>query len=113
MWSWPWGLTVGGYVRGVTRPSSWPHLAPHLCSPPSSGPHKLPDFPVAQTVKNMPAMQETRVQSLSQEDLLEKVMAAHSSILAWRIPWQRSLAGYSLWGCKESDMTERLTCTAP
>ena len=38
-------------------------------------------------VKNLPAMEETQVQSLSQEDLLEKGMAIHSSILAWRIPW--------------------------
>ena len=38
-------------------------------------------------VKNLPAMQETRVQSLSREDPLEKGMATHSSILAWRIPW--------------------------
>ena len=41
----------------------------------------------AQTVKNLPAMQETQVQSLDQKDLLEKGMAIHSSILAWRIPW--------------------------
>jgi len=37
---------------------------------------------------------------------LEEGMATHSSILAWRIPWTRSLAGYSSWGCKELDMTE-------
>ena len=42
---------------------------------------------VAQMVKNLAAMQETWVQSLGQKDLLEKRMAAHSSILAWRIPW--------------------------
>ena len=42
---------------------------------------------VAQMVKNPPAMQETQVQSLSQEDPLEKGMAIHSNILAWRIPW--------------------------
>ena len=42
---------------------------------------------VAQMVKNLPAMQETRIQSLSWEDPLEKGMAVHSSILAWRIPW--------------------------
>jgi len=42
---------------------------------------------VAQTVKNMPVMQETWVWSLGQEDPLEKGMASHSSILAWRIPW--------------------------
>ena len=42
---------------------------------------------VAQTVKNLPAMQETRVQSLGQKDPLEKEMATHSSTLAWKIPW--------------------------
>ena len=42
---------------------------------------------VAQTVKNLPAMQETWVRSLGQEDPLEKEMATHSSILAWRNPW--------------------------
>ena len=42
---------------------------------------------VAQMVKLLPAMQETRVQSLGQEDPLEKEMATHSSILAWKIPW--------------------------
>ena len=44
-------------------------------------------FLVTQTVKNLPAMQETWVQSLGWEDPLEKGMATHSSILAWRIPW--------------------------
>ena len=44
-------------------------------------------FPVAQKVKNLPAMQETRVWSLGQEDPLEKGIAVHSSILAWRISW--------------------------
>jgi len=42
---------------------------------------------VAQTVKCLPIMRETRVQSLGQEDLLEKEMATYSSILAWKIPW--------------------------
>ena len=42
---------------------------------------------MAHTVKNLPAMQETWVQSLGQEDPLEKGMATHASILAWRIPW--------------------------
>ena len=51
-------------------------------------------------------MQETQVQSLGQEDPLEKERATHSSILAWRIPGQRSLVGYSPWCCKESDVTE-------
>ena len=48
---------------------------------------------VAQSVKNQPAMQETWVQSLGQEDPLEKEMATHSSILAWRIPWTERPGG--------------------
>ena len=44
-------------------------------------------FLVAQMVKYLPAMRETQIQSLIWEDLLEKGMATHSSILAWRIPW--------------------------
>ena len=59
-------------------------------------------------VKNLPAMQETWVQSLGQEDPLEKGMATLSSILVWRIPWTDGQAGYSPWGCKESDTTEQL-----
>ena len=59
------------------------------------------------TVQNLPAMQETQVQSLGWEDTLEKGMAIHSSILAWKIPWTRSLLGYSPWGRKESDTIER------
>ena len=48
---------------------------------------------VAQTVKNLPAVQETRVQSLGWEDSLEKEMATNSSILAWRIPWTEEPGG--------------------
>ena len=48
---------------------------------------------VAQMVKNLPAMQDTRVQSLSQEDPLEKGMVTHSSILAWRILWTEKPGG--------------------
>ena len=54
----------------------------------------------------MQEIQETRVQSLGWEDLLEKGMATYSSILAWRIPGKRSLAGYNPQSCKESDTTE-------
>ena len=54
-------------------------------------------------------MQETWVQFLGQEDPLEKEMATHSSFLAWRIPWQRSLVGYIPWVHKELDMTKLLT----
>ena len=62
---------------------------------------------VAQTVKNLPAVQETGVWSLGGEDPLEKEMAAHSSILAWKTPWTEKPGGLQSWGHKESD-TERL-----
>ena len=48
---------------------------------------------MAQTVKHLPAMQETQVQSLGREDPLEKEMATHSSTLAWRIPWTEEPGG--------------------
>ena len=69
------------------------------------------DFPVAQTVKNLPAMQETRVRFLGWEVPLEKGIAIHSSILAWRIPWTEKPGGLQSVGSKESDTTERLTHT--
>ena len=53
---------------------------------------------VAQIVKNLPAMQETRVRSLGQEDSLEKGMAPHSSILAWRILWTEEPIGLQSMG---------------
>ena len=62
-------------------------------------------------VKNLPAMQETRVQSLGQEDPLEKGMAATSVFLEGEFHGQRSLVGYSPWCRKESDVTEQLTLT--
>ena len=64
---------------------------------------------MAQTVKNLPEMQETHVQSLGWEDPLEEEMATHSIIPAGKSHRQRSLAGYSLRGYKESDTTEQLT----
>ena len=53
---------------------------------------------VAQTVKNLPAMQETQIPSLGWEDPLEKEMATHSSILAWRIPWTENPGGLQSMG---------------
>ena len=53
---------------------------------------------VAQLVKNLPAMPETRVQSLDWEDSLEKEMAIHFSILAWKIPWTDDPGGATLHG---------------
>ena len=60
---------------------------------------------MAQMVKGLPTIWETRVQSLCQEDLLEKETATHSSILAWKIPWMEEPGGYSPWGLKELDVT--------
>ena len=53
---------------------------------------------VAQMVENSPAVQETRVQSLGQEDPLEKGMETHSSILTWRIPWTEEPGGLQSMG---------------
>ena len=61
---------------------------------------------VAQTVKNLPVMQETQVQSLGQEDPLKKKMATHCSILVWEIPWTEEPGG--LQGSQRVDMTEWL-----
>ena len=53
---------------------------------------------MAQTVKHLPAMRETQVQSLGWEDTLEKEMAAHSSTLAWKIPWTEEPGGLQSMG---------------
>ena len=62
---------------------------------------------VAQAVKNLPAMQETRVLSLGQEDPLKKGMATHSSILAWRISWAEEPGGLQPMG------SQRVSVDAP
>ena len=80
--------------------------------------YNIAAFLVVQMVKNLPAMQETWIRSLGQEDLLKKGMATHSSILTWRIPWTEEPGGLQsvesqgighicrLWGHTESDTTE-------
>ena len=70
-------------------------------------PYSFGDSMMTQTVKNLPAMWETGVQSLGWEDTLEKGMANHSSIPAWRIPWTKATVH------KEVDMTEQLTTLHP
>ena len=82
-------------------------------SPPGSSVHGISQVrilewitvPVAQMVKNLPAMQETQVQSLGQEDPLEKEMATHSSILVWKIPWTEEPGGLQSMGFQEADTT--------
>ena len=64
---------------------------------------------MTQTVKNLPAMQETQVLSLGQEDPLEKEMATHSSILAWRIPWTEETGRLESMGPQKVNTTEQLT----
>ena len=63
---------------------------------------------MAQRLKHLPPMQETRAQSLGREDPREKEMVTHSSILAWRIPWTEKPGRLQSTGSQESDMTERL-----
>ena len=63
---------------------------------------------MAQMVKHLSTMRETRVRSLGQEDPLEKGMATHSSTLAWKIPWMEEPGGLQSMGRKELDVTERL-----
>ena len=60
---------------------------------------------IAQLVKNLPAMQETQVRFLGQEDPLEKEMATRSSILAWRIPWTEEPGRLQSTGLQELDTT--------
>ena len=64
---------------------------------------------MAQQVKNLPAMQKTWVQSLGWEDPLEKEMATHSSILAWRIPWTEEPGEHKVQSGKEPNSAERLS----
>ena len=65
---------------------------------------RLLGFPGVSVVKNLPAMKENWVGSLGQEGPLEKEIATHSSILAWRIPWTEEPSGPWSMGLKESDM---------
>ena len=64
---------------------------------------------VAQLVQNLPAMQETQLQFLGQEDTLEKERATHSSILAWRIPWTKEPSRLQSMRSHESETTEQLS----
>ena len=63
---------------------------------------------MAQTVKRLPTTWETQLQSLGWEDLLEKEMATHSSILAWETPWMEEPGRLQSMGHRESDTTEQL-----
>ena len=111
----------GSSIRGISRQEYWsgvPFPSPgDLPNPwvepgsPALQADALPSEPpgkcicttvgvslVAQTVKHLPAMQETQVQSLGGEDPLEKEMATHSSTLAWKIPWTKEPGGLQSMG---------------
>ena len=68
-----------------------------------------PPMLVAQMVKSLPAIQETRIQSLGWEESLEKEMATHSYILAWEIPWTQEPGGWQSMGLQRVNMTKWLT----
>ena len=90
-----WGPEAGaGRDQGAGRGLGLPDTASFLHgSQEDTGPSL-----VAQTVKHLPAMQETRAQSLGREELLEREMAPHSSILAWRMPWTEEPGGLQSMG---------------
>ena len=79
------------------------------CSPPGSSVHGILQAKILQwvaiSVRNLSAVQETRIQSLGRDDPLEKETATHSSTLAWRIPWTEEPGGLQSMGLRESDMT--------
>ena len=79
------------------------------CGKLNNGPLKIGISLVAQTAKNLPAMQDTQVGSLGQEDPLEKGMATHSSILVWKNPMERGSRWATGHGITESDTAERPT----
>ena len=87
-----WWATVHGFAKSRTQLSDF-----HFCL-------QL-GFPYSSVGKNLPAMQEARVLSLGGEDLLEKKMATHSRILAWRIPWTEEPGRLQSMGSQESDKT--------
>ena len=97
-----------GYRSGLPFPSpgDLPNPGNEPASPALAGGFFTPL--VAQTVKRLSTMRETRVQSLGWEDPLEKEMAIHSSTIAWKIPWTEEPDRLRPWGRKESDTTERL-----
>ena len=102
------GSSVG---KEYTRNARNPGLTPGLERCPGEGigyPFQYScAFLVTQMIKNLPAVRETWSQSLGWEDPLEEGMAAHSGILPGKSHGQRSLVGYSPWGRRELDTTER------
>ena len=112
---WPW---VPGWVRAGGSPGPPPSLCLghwHVLRTDFSPSHlsgtlsETIDSLVAQTVKHLSTMWETRVQALGWEDPWRRKWQSTPVLLPGKSHGQRSLVGYSLWGCKESDMTEQLS----
>ena len=102
----PGGLGSIGREKGKEKSKEWEKCEQRSGGKNQGVPIKVASL-LAQRVKDLPAMRETRIRSLGREDTLEEEMSTHSSILAWRIPWmEKRGAGYSLWGHKELDTTE-------
>ena len=81
------------YEKDISSQNPFPKVSDTIFKTWPFGKYLLPDSVPAQTVKNPSAMQETQIRSLGREDPLGKGMAAHSSILAWRIPWTEEPGG--------------------
>ena len=102
-WRRNWQPTLAWRIPGIGEPGGLPSMGSHRvghnwCDLAAAAAHAPRAFVVAQMVKILSVMQEVWVQSLSQEDPLEKGMANHSSILAWRIPWTEKPGGLqSIW----------------
>ena len=115
MWSWCSNRRNKVHNKWSALESSWNHPPPSICEKLSSvklilDANKVEDSCFKGStgdseVKNLPVMQETWIQSLGWEDLLEKERATHSSILAWEIPWTEEPGGLQSTGSQESDMT--------
>ena len=109
-----WGSTGSSVGKESSCNAEDPSLISGLGRSPGEGIGYLLQYSwtclVAEMIKNLPAMQETRVRSLGWEDPLEEGMATHSSILAWRIPMDRRTWRATVQEiAKESDTTEQLS----
>ena len=110
-----WGKASGWFPWGVlSRLAASPRHPRYIHRPPRcssagtalKGHQSFCASLVAQLVKNMPAVPETGVRSLGQEDPLEKGMAAHSSVLFWEIPWTEELGRLQSMGSQKSDVAK-------
>ena len=108
------GFLVGSLAQGPShRLRAQETWFPSSCVQLSELSRPMRGFPNGSAVKNPPATQEMWDQSLGWEDPLEEERATHSRSFAWKITGQRSLVGFSPWGCTELDMSEHTVWRAP